>query len=329
MRSSLDSTPYTYVVHADWSIRASGRWRAHAILLDGVWRIHAARPVGDPAALISDILSEAEAVGAGGGVFLGVDLPIGLPRRWAERAGVADFMAVLPEFGGGKWADFFTPARTPEEISLRRPFYPAGVGGRRQQHLIDGLGFGSMDALRRRADFAANGKRSGAPMFWTLGGAQVGKSALDFWRGALQPALAAGTAAVWPFAGALAALSRVGRVVVAETYPGEAYHWFGLGVASSKFSKRRLSDRQADAPRLLQAGEDIGAVFDPAAAAQIREGFPSDDAFDAMVGVLAALAVVTGRRQAGAPADDPLVQRVEGWILGRTAAPPGNPLIPK
>lgn len=259
---------------------------------------------------------------AEGPALLGVDLPIGAPRRWAARAGVDDFLIALDGFGAGTWSRFYEPAATPDEIAPERPFYPARPGGTRQAHLVDGLGVADMDALRRRCDFNADGAAAATPLFWTLGAAQVGKAALHFWRTVLAPARAADAVRVWPFEGPLDALADPARVVVAETYPAEAYGWFDLEIRKPGRRKGRQSDREADADRLLAAGARIGTVFDPAAKEAILTGFPTggDDAFDAMVGLLALLTVVADRRPEGVP-NDPAVRTVEGWILGRAAGP--------
>ena len=58
------------------------------------------------------------------------------------------------------------------------------------------------------------------------------------------------------------------------------------------------------------------------ARAEIEDGFGAgadgEDRFDAVVGLLGMLGVVRGRRCSGEP-DDPVVRRVEGWILGQQA----------
>ncbi len=312
------SLAFRTLVHADWSVRAEGRWRDACRRGAAGWRIEAAAPVANPAGLV------AEAQGLGGPALIGVDLPIGAPSAWAARIGATDFLELAAGFGEGAWGDFFDPAAEPADIALRRPFYPARNGARgahTHANLARGLGVADMDALRRWCDFNAAGKRSGTPLFWTSGPAQVGRAALHFWRTALIPALADGAASVWPFQGGLGALAAPGRPTIAETYPGEAYRWFDLGITGAGKSKTKQSHRAEDAAPLLAAGEAFGATFTPAARAQIEAGFPEgDDAFDAMVGVLAMLAVVVGGRPEGAP-DDPGVRRMEGWILGREAAP--------
>lgn len=53
---------------------------------------------------------------------------------------------------------------------------------------------------------------------------------------------------------------------------------------------------------------------------QIESGFSADksgeDPFDALVGLVSMLDVVSGRRRVAPPLDDE-VRRVEGWILGQ------------
>jgi hypothetical protein len=55
---------------------------------------------------------------------------------------------------------------------------------------------------------------------------------------------------------------------------------------------------------------------------EIEDGFGpggGDDRFDAAVGLFGMLNVVLGRRPSGEP-DDPVVRRIEGWILGQSAS---------
>jgi len=311
-------TRFRHLVHADWSLRPQGRWQASARRVGERWRVAPPRPVGVVETFVAGILAECD----DGAALLGVDLPIGAPRAWAARAAVADFLTALRTFGEGAWRDVYRPAERPEEVSPYRPFYPARPGGTAQAHLVAGVGVAGMTDLRRWCEFSEAGRGAATPVFWTLGGAQVGKAAGAFWRDVLQPGLAAGRIAVWPFEGALEALAAPGRVAVAETYPAEVYRWFDLAIRQPRRSKRRLEDRRADGPRLLAAGAALGADFAPEAATAIREGFPEggEDAFDATVGLIALLAIVAGARAPNDP-DDPVVRRIEGWILGRKPGP--------
>ncbi len=322
--------PFDYLVHADWSTRPEGRWRATARRWPGGWAIEPATPVGDLDTFIAGLIDESGA----GAPLLGVDLPIGVPAAWATPAGVRDLLPAFrgegPEgFGSAAWPDFYAVAEHVGEISLRRPFFPFRNGAKgeiKQAQLVSGLGVADMDALRRRCEFDEHGKRGATPLFWTIGPAQVGKAAIGFWRDVLGPALRADQASVWPFQGDLGGLARVGRVAVAETYPGEIYHWLDLSIIKPRRRKGRQEDRADDAERMIARGVRLKAHFSEAALAQIRSGFPDgkDDAFDAMVGLLGLLMVVEGKRAPGAPYDEE-VRRIEGWILGRRASDIGRP----
>lgn len=60
---------------------------------------------------------------------------------------------------------------------------------------------------------------------------------------------------------------------------------------------------------------------------QIRGGFgdgpEGEVAFDAVVGLLLMIDVVLNYRSEGVPQDD-VVRRIEGWIFGQQAQPPGH-----
>ena len=318
---SATPLPTDHIVHADWSVNPKRRWLVRIERRENSWHVHAPELVGDLSTLLHRIASQAN----GRKSLLGLDLPIGAPRFWAEKAGVEEFLPFLKGLGFPPWENFYNPASTIAEIGPRRPFYPARPGGRKQAHLVQGLGANSMDDLCRRVDFNAEGKRAATPMFWTLGAAQVGKAALSFWREVLQPGLVGSAApAVWPYNGALKLLISQNPMTICETYPAEVYEWFGLTVSLSNKAKTRQQHRAEDADLLLDAGTSLGARFRPEAQMVIKDGFPmGDDAFDAMVGALGMLQVVQGKRAPGTP-DDPKVHAIEGWILGRRAGATGT-----
>jgi hypothetical protein len=159
-------------------------------------------------------------------------------------------------------------------------------------------------------------------MFWTLGGNQVGKAAISGWRELLAPARRARmNVAIWPFDGALAVLLSTHSFVVAETYPGEVYEHLGLRPAlRSRGGKRRQAARAACAGLLLAWAKRSQVSLAPALADDIQAGFGplpgADDRFDSVVGVFGMLNVLRGARPSGEP-EDPVVLRVEGWILGQ------------
>jgi hypothetical protein len=307
------------VAHADWSKDAGKRWMARAVLQrNGRYLAQAPEVVGELASLLGRLLAEA---GSGASVFLGFDFPIGLPKAYAERAGIRDFLEVLPRLGRGGWERFYCVCERPEQISLSRPFYPYRPGGTNRQYLVDALAVGSIDDLRRCCELAHPGRRAAAPLFWTLGAQQVGKASIVGWRDVLGRALRDDTLdlAIWPFSGHLFELFYPGRVVVAETYPAEFYPHVGV----MPFVRKQVqADRAAQAPRLLRWADDAGVDLQAGLRAAIEIGFGAhragEDLFDAAVGLFGMLNVLLRRRSPGEP-DDESVRTIEGWILGQTA----------
>lgn len=310
------------VAHADWSVDRRKRWLALAELQPGG---DYAATLPQPPGAADTLLYRLRALApAGSSVLAGFDFPIGVPAAYARRASIDAFLSCLTQFGHGDWADFYRVAETPDEISLRRPFYPFRPGRSSIQHLLEGLELSSRHELYRVCERAHLARGAAAPLFWTLGAQQVGKAAITGWRDMLAPAVRdpALPLAVWPFAGALADLLSPGTVVVAETYPAEAAHFLRL---SGPGSKRSQAIRRRYAPRLLSLAWELRLILDPDLGETIEDGFGPDglgeDRFDAVVGLLGMLAVLRGRQPEGAP--PPSVAPVEGWILGLAEkAPP-------
>jgi hypothetical protein len=318
--------PPEIVVHADWSVDPAKRWCARAVrLASGGYAALPLEPVGS----LEDFLPGLQAAaGPGGTVFAGFDFPLGLPHAYADAAKIDDFAAALTAFGRGRWRDFYTPAVTADEISLRRPFYPARPGGTRHRDLYEALGFSSIGALRRRCDFPTATRFAASPLFWTLGGQQVGKAAISGWRDLLAPARRRGAGvALWPFDDDLADLLDRPGIVVAETYPGEIYGHLQLRVGAANKSKRRQADRRDDAATLLEWATASGVQPAAALAADLHDGFGSaangEDRFDATVGLFGMLNVALGLRPPGDPAEHNL-RRIEGWILGQQLDAPAD-----
>ena len=308
---------------------------------DGCYAAHVPEPADEPGTLIRRLLADA---GPGGCILLGFDFPIGLPARYAGRAGVRNFLDLLPKLGQGEWSDFYAVAERPGQISLIRPFYPLRSGPKGQtrlSHLLDGLGLESADDLRRRCERARPGRRAACPLFWTVGGQQVGKASICGWKEVLGPALSSGAdVAIWPFVGPLDKLYHPGRAVIAETYPAEFYTHLGVsfkraGLGASpkdklvcpsrsplRSGKRVQKDRAANARVLLAWARDARVRLSPALRAEMREGFGAlkhgEDRFDAAVGLMGMLNVVLRRRPPGDPGDK-RVRKIEGWILGQAA----------
>jgi len=303
--------PTPIVRHADWSIAASKRWVAEARpLAGGRYELGAPRLVGDPAGLLDT---------SDGPVIVGVDFPIGLPAFYAARVGIERFTTWLPGMDDAQWRRFRTPAQTPEEIGLERPFYPARPGGALQRHLLDGLGAAGMADLRRRCESRPPLARQACSLFWTLGGNQVGRAALDGWETLVRPALEGSVAGIWPFDGDLVDVLERSGAVLAETYPAEFSAHLGL----PRFAKSRLEGRQSCRAALFAAAHRLEVDLTSAARAAMDHGFAGDDAFDAFVGALGMVNVLRGGRRADPPADFAAARRVEGWVLG--AEEPGEP----
>lgn len=319
-------TGFTVVAHADWSgarTRATAKRQvARARRGSQGWRLDAPQPVSDPATLVAQLAAEAER----GAALLALDVPIGLPRAFAAAhlAGYGGFVAWLDALDTASL--FLAPAATLDEVSPARPFFPASraAGAGLKRRFLSRLGLDHETLLRAcdRAGRTANGGRiaRACGLFWTLGGNQVGKAAASAWADLLRPARAAGLS-LWPFEGSLAALARQRAVVAAETYPAEGYARLGFALPSAK---RSQAWRAAQAGAIGAWARRCGVTLAPDLVHLVTSGFgPSpeaEDAFDATVGALAALAVAIGMDPEGTP-DDPAILHWEGWMLGRIDRP--------
>ena len=184
------------------------------------------------------------------------------------------------------------------------------------------IGLRDAAALNRACDQATAERPAGAPVFWTLGANQTGKSAISAWRDWLGPALRKGAPySFWPFHGGLHALLAPGHVVLAEVYPAEAMLHVGVRLLGSKRSR---SVRLGVLGSLRAAMVRQGVVPKPDLAITITDGFGShstaEDRFDSFLGLLGLLAVLDGLRSDFVP-DDPWIRCWEGWVLGQTSMP--------
>lgn len=296
-------------------MEARKRWVTIARRQGALWQASAPRLVGDPAALAAGLIAER------GPAALGLDLPLGVPRGFAESRQEADFPGFLA--GLTQNLDFFTVSPSLETVSPARPFYPArGIKGMTRLAHAAALGLADASGLSRLCDRATAERPAGAPVFWTLGANQSGKAAISAWRDWLAPALAAGAPfKLWPFAGTLHELLRPRQLAIAEVYPAEALRHLGLKLAGSK---RAEAPRRALAPALRDAMAALNVTPDSALAEMIQVGFGSDaageDRFDSLIGLLGLIGVIDGRRPDFIPAD-PMIRAWEGWVLGQTALP--------
>jgi hypothetical protein len=299
---------------------------AVARLVNDQYRVLGMGPAGDPRTLLERL----RGAGGEGGAVAGFDFPIGVPRAYAARAGIERFLDVLPHLGSGRWSAFFDLAATPEEISPQRPFDPRLRGGRRWEHLWSHLELRGAEELFRRCDRKSSTRRAACPLFWTLGGNQVGQAAISGWREVLGPALRRDRASirVWPFDGSLPTLLAPEYLIVVETYPTEFHNALGIRfppAPGEPTGKRVQASRRAVAGALIAACAAMGVTLTPRVAAVVEDGFgPSsqgEEPFDSLVGLLGMLRTILGHCPAGEPRDDPAVLNVEGWILGQQAEP--------
>jgi hypothetical protein len=301
------------MVHCDWGAAPEKRWHAKALLQgDSLYRISKPELVGDLDSFLARVHEQA---GKNGCTLVGFDFPIGLPPDYAKKARIRSFKDFLLLAGRGEWSGFYKVAETPAEISLHRSFYPFRPGGSKQRYLLEALGAGSMDGLRRRCELKQAQRKAACPIFWTLGAQQVGKGAIVGWRDVIVPAIRhGGFVSLWPFDGPFRKLLRPGRTVVAETYPAEYYR--RLCPSLLKGGKRNQGNRGKAVKELVRWAENCHIRMAPGwrtpLAAAAGEG---EDPFDAIVGLLAMLEVVRGQRESGEPEE---ARESEGWILGQS-----------
>ena len=301
------------LVHADWSVSPKKRWVARAEWAAG-WTVTSVQPVGPTTAFVGDLLTAASTRR----VLAGFDFPIGLPSSYGAKTGEGDFSAFLRGIGTGRWSGFADVARMAEEVSIERPFYPArSLKGVTRDELIQGLGVPRFDDLFRQCERGTGERRAACPIFWTLGGQQVGKGALSGWVEVVKPAQAGG-ASVWPFDGSLEDLTTQPRLIIAETYPAEAYGHVGVRFAQSE-SKTKQPHRKSKAEAIHAWADRHSVELVASVVSLIEDGFgdtkSGEDQFDALMGLLGMIEVAAGRRSAAPPgrAADPW----EGWIMGQ------------
>jgi hypothetical protein len=221
---------------------------------------------------------------------------------------------VLPKLGHGRWRDFYEVSDKP---SLHQPFFPPPTqerGRYTKLQLARALGCEDLTAMLRRCELQTVTRRPASCLFFTLGGAQVGHSASHGWRNVIEPSLE--SIRVWPFDGDLGELTAPG-VTVVEIYPTEAYLHLDVRIgAGTGRSKRKQDDRRNAVAHLPDRFSAPPITLCADAAQQLRQGLASDDDFDAMMGLLSMLLIVTGQRETSVPMVSD-IRDIEGWIFGQ------------
>jgi hypothetical protein len=301
--------------HADWSVDQAKRWVTIGRSHRGSWVLDAPQPVGEVAKLLVRLAAVRDEA-----VAFGIDCPIGLPRAYAgQLSGFKDFPTFLR--GLHPQSSFFQVAEMLEDVSLARPFFPAGhaKGMGLKLALARRLGLPDTLAMARMADRQTANRPAAAHMFWTLGPNQCGKAALAAWRDLLLPAFETLQIKLWPFDGAFRELMAPGRVVVAETYPAEVLRQLGLRLAGSK---QDVEARRAVGGGIFAVMERLSVRPSPELSVAIASGFgakPSgEDPFDSLIGALGMITVLSGALPDVPPCP---VDPWEGWMLGQTDLP--------
>lgn len=302
--------------HADWSVDSAKRWVTIGVLTGRQWVLEAPVPVED----VPSFFARLRALAGGAAVALGIDCPLGLPQAYAKQLrGIEDFPAFLR--GLTPDCEFFSVARAIDEVSLARPFFPAGnvSGPGHKLALARALNMATTAQLARQVDLKTAHRPAGGQLFWTLGANQCGKAAIAAWRDLIVPQLRQDNLKLWPFDGDFRALAVAGQTVIAETYPAEALRQLGLRLGGSKQSQ---ASRQALADDIFAVTAALGIKNSQALEAEITRGFgpkkAAEDPFDSLVGVLGVINVLNGNRPDRAPN---LHQKWEGWVLGQTDLP--------
>lgn len=287
------------VVAADWGVSWEKRWMARAVREGTRYSLSHPVPIGASEGFVGRVRQH---LPAGGTALVGVDFPIGLPREYAKRKfpGMG-FRVILERLE----EEFFKPTDRP---CLERPFGPqsthAGVLGPNELAKMLEV------ELLRECDRSSKAH----PMFYTLGPRQVGRAAADGWRKVIRPNL--GEISLWPFDGALADLLARPGLVLAEIYPGLFFGRSGGRIGKGEGKETEGARRRVFRELMGRArSEGVEITLTPSADEWVEAGFASSDDFDPMLSILGMLRAL----QAGQPlqpADAPVVDQVEGWILG-------------
>jgi len=303
------------IVAADWSVNDTKRWMTRATVEEeGHYLIHPPEPVGELESLLHRLQDSTRS----GQLLLGLDLPIGFPIAYAEQTGFSSFRQALASLGTGEWNSFFDRSNTPD---IKQPFFPPpprpGETGSFREQLAEGLNVPHWTDLLRQCERKTAERPAAECLFFTCGGKQVGAAAAVAWQQVLQPALK--EIRLWPFDGDLPELLSRSGATIAEVYPGESYGSLGLRTLPRRLRKKNRDSRR-EACRLLQLTNSTPWKLTPTAKSWFDWGFASDDDFDATIGLLHTILVVTGQIRPLYPPTSKITDW-EGWSLGQQPEP--------
>lgn len=312
------------VVHCDWGAHNHKRAMCIADKIDGKWSIVKIEEAGDARTLLNRLL---HGIADNAKLLVGFDFPIGYPHAYGAKAELTGFLKALPCFGQHEWINFFRKAKTQEELSIHRPFYPRSCptkGFATREIFTTELEIRWQDMFRE-CELRTEHRTDASPLFWTLGPKAVGTAAMLGWLEILQPIVRDQNRCfgIWPFEGNLNNLLRERRGVIVETYPGECYNH--LGFPRNWSGKRSQQKRKACSKYFQDWQKRANATFSHEVELDLKNGFPArdmrseedgEDSFDAVVGACSMIDVVEGRRAEGNHSSQRL-QAHEGWIFGQ------------
>jgi hypothetical protein len=177
------------------------------------------------------------------------------------------------------------------------------------------LGVSTLSELQRQCELATSTHRAAECLFFTLGGAQVDAGAIVGWHRVIQPSL--DELKIWPFDGVLEDLLAEPGVTIAEIYPADGCGHLDIKIGSGTGrTKTKRPDRQESFRHCLERFTGGPIRLSKPARSWAEWGFMREDDFDAMVGLLSTLLIVTDARRTDVP-QDAYVRGIEGWILGQ------------
>jgi hypothetical protein len=240
--------------------------------------------------------------GPGARVLLAIDAPIGVPHTYLGAA-----LKEFPGAGNGfiSWlprayasADFFSPAKTAKDWTVRHPFFKVPRGRGSLSAFIEAAARQGI-SLYRKIDVQTGGKSvfaMGLP-------GQVSPAAQCLWQELIAARTGGMRFRVWPFEGTLDALLGGPDLTVAEIYPRAAY---GVALAPTLpaepmvLAKKKAPVRERKIAELRQSAwvKQWGVRFQDLSWAE-----SSDDEFDACLTASAILRLVLEKRQLSSGAD--------------------------
>jgi hypothetical protein len=142
--------------YSDWRVDKRKRWVTIGRRHGERWVVDAPHPTGG----VDTILQRLANASSGAAILFGIDCPIGLPRAYGEQlAGPESFPAFLKTLPSD--ALFFQVAKTMDEVSINRRFFPAAAisGKGYKEALAKALNLPITSEMSRRVDLKTQDRR--------------------------------------------------------------------------------------------------------------------------------------------------------------------------